>query len=60
MAGITGIGSGVDINKIVSAQVSAERAPKDAQLARLEKASTTKFTALGQLKGAASALQAAL
>ena len=60
MAGITGIGSGVDINSIVSAQVSAERAPKDAQLARLEKASTTKFTALGQLKGAASALQAAL
>ena len=60
MAGITGIGSGVDINSIVSALVSAERAPKDAQLARLEKASTTKFTALGQLKGAASALQAAL
>ena len=60
MAGITGIGSGMDINSIVSALVSAERAPKDAQLARLEKASTTKFTALGQLKGAASALQAAL
>ncbi len=60
MEGIPGIGSGVDIKSIVSALVSAERAPKDAQLARLEKASTTKFTALGQLKGAASALQAAL
>ena len=45
MAGITGIGSGVDINSIVSAQVSAERAPKDAQLARLEKARSLLFKA---------------
>lgn len=60
MAGITGIGSGLDIKSIVSALTNAERAPKEAQLARLEKASTTKFTALGQLKSAASALQAAL
>lgn len=60
MAGITGIGSGIDINSIVGAMVNAESAPKTAQLARLEKASTTKFSALGQLKGALSEFQAAM
>lgn len=60
MAGITGIGSGLDVKGIVAALVGAERAPKDAQLGRLEKVSTTRFTALGQLKSAASALQTAL
>lgn len=60
MAGITGLGSGVNIDSIVSALVNAERAPKDAQLARVEKATTTKFTALGQLKGALSDFQTAL
>lgn len=60
MAGITGIGSGVDINSIVGAMVNAEKAPKEAQLARLEKASTTKFSALGTLKGALSEFQTAM
>ncbi|MEX6503077.1 flagellar filament capping protein FliD [Pseudomonas zhanjiangensis] len=60
MAGITGIGSGIDINSIVGAMVNAEKAPKEAQLARLEKASTTKFSALGELKGALSAFQTAM
>lgn len=60
MAGISGIGSGIDIDKIVGALVSAERAPKDAQLARLEKATTTKFSALGQFRGALGELQTAI
>jgi flagellar hook-associated protein 2 len=60
MVGITGIGSGIDINSIVGALVNAEKAPKEAQLARLEKASTTKFSALGQLKSALSEFQAAM
>ncbi|AYC32518.1 A-type flagellar hook-associated protein 2 [Pseudomonas cavernae] len=60
MAGISGLGSGIDINSIVSALVNADRAPKDAQLARLEKATTTKFSALGQLKGSLSDFQTAL
>ena len=60
MAGITGIGSGIDINSIVGALVNAEKAPKEAQLARLEKASTSKFSALGQLKGALSEFQTAM
>lgn len=60
MAGIPGIGSGIDINSIVGAMVNAEKAPKEAQLARLEKASTTKFSALGTLKGALSEFQTAM
>lgn len=57
MAGITGIGSGLDINSIVKAMVEAETAPKAAQLARLEKTTTTKISALGSLKGALSNFQ---
>ena len=57
MSGITGIGSGLDINSIVKAMVDAETAPKAAQLNRLEKATTTKISALGSLKGALSNFQ---
>jgi len=60
MASVTGIGSGLDINSIVKALVDAERAPKEAQLARLEKATTSKFSALGQFKSAISELQTVL
>lgn len=60
MVGITGIGSGLDINSIVGALVNAEKAPKQAQLARLERATTTKFSALGQLKSALGAFQTAI
>jgi flagellar hook-associated protein 2 len=60
MAGITGIGSGIDIDAIVKASVAAERAPKDAQLNRLEQTTTTRLTALGTLRGALSELQTAL
>jgi flagellar hook-associated protein 2 len=60
MAGVSGIGSGIDIHSIVGALVNAEKAPKEAQLARLEKASTTKFSALGTLKGALSEFQTAM
>ena len=60
MAGISGIGSGIDIDSIVGALVNAQKAPKEAQLARLEKATTSRFSALGQLKGALSELQSSL
>ena len=33
MVGVTGIGSGIDIDSIVKSMVAAERAPKEAQLA---------------------------
>ncbi|MCY1274019.1 B-type flagellar hook-associated protein 2 [compost metagenome] len=60
MAGITGIGSGMDIDSMVTAIVGAEQAPKQNQLAKLEKTTTTQLTALGQLKGAISTFQSAL
>lgn len=60
MAGITGIGSGMDINSVVKAMVEAEVAPKAAQLNRLEKTTTTKLSALGQVQGALSKFQTAL
>lgn len=52
MAGISGLGSGIEIDKIVTAMVDAERAPKTNQLDRLEKTTTTRITALGSLMGA--------
>lgn len=60
MAGITGLGSGLDIDSLVSTTVSAEKAPKQAQLDRVEKATTTKISALGQLTSALSTFQSAL
>ena len=60
MAGITGIGSGMNIKEMVGALVAAEKAPKEAQLARLEKATTSKISALGQLNGALNTFQTAL
>lgn len=60
MAGITGIGSGMDINGMVGALVQAETAPKAAQLARLDKSAEAKFSALGQLQSALGTFQSAL
>ncbi|WP_312933247.1 flagellar filament capping protein FliD [Stutzerimonas nitrititolerans] len=60
MAGITGIGSGMDIDAMVGALVAAEKAPKEAQLNRLATATTTKISALGTLRTALSSFQTAL
>ncbi len=60
MAGVTGIGSGIDIDNIVKGMVAAERAPKETQLANLEKKTTTQITAIGALKSAISDFQTAL
>ncbi|MFG3453414.1 flagellar filament capping protein FliD [Stutzerimonas stutzeri] len=60
MAGVTGIGSGIDIDGIVKGMVAAERAPKESQLANLEKKTTTQITAVGALKSAISDFQTAL
>ncbi|MGR6588498.1 flagellar filament capping protein FliD [Stutzerimonas sp. R75] len=60
MAGITGIGSGMDIDSMVKAISSAEKAPKESQLKRVEAKTTTQLTSLGQLKGAISNFQTAL
>lgn len=60
MAGVSGIGSGINIDSIVASMVAAERAPKASQLATLEKKTTTQITAIGALKSAISDFQAAL
>lgn len=60
MAGISGIGSGVDIDAIVKATVAAERAPKQAQLDRLDKASTAQLSGLGSLRSALEGLASML
>jgi len=60
MAGITGIGSGMNIKSMVEAIVSAEQAPKAGQLKKLEAKTTTQLTSLGQLKSAISNFQSAL
>ncbi|MDD0843872.1 flagellar filament capping protein FliD [Pseudomonas sp. Gutcm_11s] len=61
MAGILGVGSGItDIDSIVTALVAAEKAPKSQQLDRLETKTTSRFSALGSLKGSLSSLQTAI
>lgn len=60
MVGITGIGSGIDIDSIVKALVDSERAPKEAQLSRLEKATTSRISALGSFRSVISELSTTL
>ena len=62
MAGIqaSGVGSGLDINGLVTQLVSAENASRAAPILRRETAATTKISALGTLKGALSAFKGAL
>lgn len=60
MAGVTGIGSGINIDDIVTASVAAEKAPKQNQIDKLESKTTTKLTSLGSLKSAVSEFQSAL
>ena len=60
MVGITGIGSGIDIDSIVTALVNSEKAPKELQLQRLEKATTSRISALGTFRSVASEFNTAL
>jgi flagellar hook-associated protein 2 len=60
MAGILGIGSGIDIGSIVKALVDSEKAPKAAQLDRLEKTSTNTLSAIGTLRSALAEFQTSL
>lgn len=60
MAGITGIGSGLDIKGLVNSMVQAETAPKAAQLQRQEKTTEAKFSALGKLQLALSNFQSSM
>ena len=56
----TGVGSGLDINSLVSQLVAAERSAPDRRISREDASLTTEFTALAALKGAMSGFQSAL
>ncbi len=56
----TGLGTGLDINSLVSSLVSAQSAPKTAQLDRLKSSTDTSISAFGQLKSALEAFTASL
>lgn len=60
MAGVTGIGSGIDISSIVKALVDAERAPKESQLDRLEQSTTSRISAIGTLRSVVGELNSTL
>lgn len=62
MAGIqaSGVGSGLDINALVTQLVAAENASRSGPILRREAAATTKISALGTLKGALSGFKSAL
>ena len=55
----TGLGSGLDVNGMVTKLVAADRAAEDARLVKTDKDLTTEFSAISQLKGAMSGLQSA-
>ena len=60
MVGITGIGSGIDIDSIVTAMVNAEKAPKTNQLDRLEKTTVARISAMGSLTSALNTFKTAV
>jgi flagellar hook-associated protein 2 len=62
MAGLqsSGVGSGIDINSLVSQLVAAERAPAEQRIQRATSKVTTQLTALGTLRGALSTLQSSV
>ena len=53
----SGVGSGIDINGLVSQLVAAERAPAEQRIQRAGTRITTQLSALGTLRGALSLLQ---
>lgn len=60
MAGITGVGSGININDIVTATVNAEKAPKTNQLDKLEKTTVARISAIGSLTSALNTFKSAV
>lgn len=55
-----GIGSGIDVESIISAMLKAERAPMESSLNRQENKANTTLSALGTLKSSLSSLTDAL
>jgi flagellar hook-associated protein 2 len=55
-----GIGSGLNVQSLVTQLVTAERAPGDSRIARATQTAATQVSALGTLKGALATFQSAL
>ncbi len=55
-----GIGSGLDVQSLVTQLVAADRAPLEARLTRQASSIATSLSAMGSLKGAISTFQSAL
>ena len=60
MAGISGLGSGIDIQEMVKKLVAVERAPKQNQITKQQTAADSKISALGTLYSAVNELGTAL
>lgn len=56
---VSGAGSGLDVNSLVTQLVAAERAPAQQRLTRAESGLDAKISALGTLRGALSTFQGA-
>lgn len=56
----TGIGSGLDIENLVTQLIAAERAPTDSRLTRQEAQLTAELSAFGAFKGALSGFQSSI
>lgn len=54
-----GVGSGLNVNQLVSQLVAAERAPQERRIARQQSDVQADLTALAQIRGALTALRAA-
>lgn len=57
---ITGLGSGLDINKLVPALVEAEKAPKQSQINNQKVRTETQLSAVGMLKSALETFESSL
>ena len=55
-----GVGSGIDVEKLVTTLVAAKKAPQQNQIASRAAQTNTLLSGLGQLSGALSALQSAM
>ncbi|AYN94973.1 flagellar cap protein FliD [Pseudomonas sp. LTJR-52] len=57
---VNGIGTGLDIDSIVSSLVTAQKTPKQSQITEQKTAATTKLSAIGSLSSALDTFQTAL
>ncbi|MEE4203751.1 MAG: flagellar filament capping protein FliD [Halieaceae bacterium] len=60
MVAVSGLGSGLDIDGLVTGLVNAERVPQQNRLLNREQTATNLISAFGQLKGVLSSLQSKL